>query len=82
MNSSSLLSRRIDGVMFSPAGRLVGLLLDDGSGIAFDRAEILEVEEVRQEFAHETERNMTATQLRRGKEAECRLARQENMQER
>jgi len=31
MNASSLLGRRIDGVMFSPTGRLVGLLLDDGS---------------------------------------------------
>jgi hypothetical protein len=56
MNASSLLGRRIDGVMFSPTGRLVGLLLDDGSGIAFDRAEVLEAEEVRQKLNRGTEK--------------------------
>jgi hypothetical protein len=56
MSSSSLLSRRIDGVMFSPTGRLVGLLLDDGSGVAFDRAEVLEAEEVRQKLTRGIEK--------------------------
>lgn len=56
MNASSLLSCRIDGVMFSPTGRLVGLLHDDGSGIVFDRAGVLEAEEVRQKLTRGTEK--------------------------